>query len=111
MTKTHSAVVALSILLTAGACTAARLRTEGPDDRTAPRHEEQSATQDAPLTSVRDGVYTETQAKRGAANYLEACARCHSRRRRVSVEDRHGRPFLDDFAPELLQAELACDLK
>ena len=27
--------------------------------------------------SVWDGVYSETQAKRGEATYLEACARCH----------------------------------
>jgi mono/diheme cytochrome c family protein len=28
--------------------------------------------------SVKDGVYTEAQAKRGQAVYLEECARCHS---------------------------------
>ena len=28
--------------------------------------------------SVRDGVYTEDQAKRGRTRYLEACASCHA---------------------------------
>ena len=37
---------------------------------------------------------------------VDACARCHARRHRVSPEDRHGRAFLDDFAPELLREPL-----
>ncbi len=37
---------------------------------------------------------------------IEACARCHARRHRISAEDRHGRPLLDDYAPELLRAGL-----
>ena len=34
------------------------------------------------------------------------CARCHSLRRQVSVNDQHGRALFDDFAPETLKANL-----
>jgi predicted CXXCH cytochrome family protein len=37
---------------------------------------------------------------------VEQCARCHARRHRVSVNDAHGRPLLDDFMPELLRQGL-----
>ncbi len=37
---------------------------------------------------------------------VDACARCHARRYRVSEEDAHGRPLLDDFAPVTLDASL-----
>ncbi len=37
---------------------------------------------------------------------VEQCARCHARRHPVSVNDRHGRPLLDDFGPEGLRAGL-----
>ena len=37
---------------------------------------------------------------------VETCARCHSRRHRVSPDDAHGRAFLDDFEPSTLQAGL-----
>ncbi len=37
---------------------------------------------------------------------VDACARCHSRRHRVSAQHEHGRPFLDDFMPEVLRADL-----
>ncbi|MEE8557433.1 MAG: multiheme c-type cytochrome, partial [Myxococcota bacterium] len=37
---------------------------------------------------------------------VESCAPCHSRRHRVSGEDEHGRPYLDDFMPELLSTDL-----
>jgi predicted CXXCH cytochrome family protein len=37
---------------------------------------------------------------------VEACARCHSRRSRVSGHDEHGRPFLDDFLPQSLSPGL-----
>jgi len=37
---------------------------------------------------------------------VDACARCHSRRRRVSAEDRTGRPLLDDFLPATLRPGL-----
>jgi predicted CXXCH cytochrome family protein len=37
---------------------------------------------------------------------VEACARCHSRRSRVADHDVHGRPFLDDFIPQTLDAGL-----
>jgi predicted CXXCH cytochrome family protein len=42
----------------------------------------------------------------GAQGMVETCARCHSRRHRVSPEDAHGRPLLDDFVPSTLQAGL-----
>ena len=41
-----------------------------------------------------------------AHGLVESCARCHSRRHRVSPEDAHGRAFLDDFEPSTLQAGL-----
>ena len=34
---------------------------------------------------------------------VDVCAPCHSRRHAVSAEDRPGRPFLDDFMPQLLR--------
>ncbi len=37
---------------------------------------------------------------------VDRCARCHSRRRRVTPEDRPDRPFLDDFEPSLLDEGL-----
>ena len=37
---------------------------------------------------------------------VDTCARCHSRRHRVSEEDRHGRRFLDDFMPATLREGL-----
>jgi predicted CXXCH cytochrome family protein len=37
---------------------------------------------------------------------VDTCAPCHSRRRRVSTEDRTGRPLLDDFLPVPLRAGL-----
>ena len=44
--------------------------------------------------------------RQGGAYQVEQCARCHSRRERVSAEDAHGRRFLDDFLPATLRAEL-----
>jgi len=45
--------------------------------------------------------------KAGTAHELvESCARCHSRRHRVSPDDAHGRAFLDDFEPATLQTGL-----
>ena len=41
-----------------------------------------------------------------AAGQVETCARCHSLRSRLTAEDLHGRPFLDDFAPALLREDL-----
>ena len=36
--------------------------------------------------------------RRGDSRYqVDACARCHSRRQQVSVENLHGRPYLDDY--------------
>ena len=37
---------------------------------------------------------------------VDACARCHSRRVRLSSEERPGRPLLDEFRPERLRADL-----
>ena len=37
---------------------------------------------------------------------LRACARCHSRRRRLTEVDGHARPFLDDFRPAILDEGL-----
>jgi tetratricopeptide (TPR) repeat protein len=37
---------------------------------------------------------------------VETCARCHSRRYPISQDDQPGRPFLDDFMPELLREGL-----
>jgi Flp pilus assembly protein TadD len=46
--------------------------------------------------------FTATDPRRQA----DACARCHSRRTRLAAEERAGRPFLDEFRPELLRAGL-----
>ena len=37
---------------------------------------------------------------------VDACARCHARRHRVSEEDYRGRPLLDDFMPATLRPGL-----
>ena len=37
---------------------------------------------------------------------VDACARCHARRRQVSAEDRFGESLLDNFSPATLRAEL-----
>jgi tetratricopeptide (TPR) repeat protein len=37
---------------------------------------------------------------------VDSCARCHSRRHRVSPDDAHGRALLDDFEPATLQSGL-----
>jgi tetratricopeptide (TPR) repeat protein len=37
---------------------------------------------------------------------VDVCAPCHSRRHRVSAEDRAGRPYLDDFMPVALREDL-----
>ncbi len=37
---------------------------------------------------------------------VDACARCHSRRHRVSPDDERGRPLLDDFMPASLRPGL-----
>ncbi len=42
-------------------------------------------------------------AKLDGPGQVAQCARCHSRRRQVSVEDQHGRPLFDDFVPERLR--------
>jgi mono/diheme cytochrome c family protein len=47
-----------------------------------------------PPRSIWDGVYTQDQAKRGEAAYMEKCARCHG-------TDLHG----GDSAPTLLGTE------
>jgi len=45
--------------------------------------------------------------KTGDSRYqVDVCAPCHSRRHLVSGEDRAGRPFLDDFMPVTLRADL-----
>lgn len=42
----------------------------------------------------------------GAAAEIRACAGCHSHRRRIHPVDRPARPFLDDFLPSTLRADL-----
>jgi len=45
--------------------------------------------------------------RRGAAEaQLDACARCHARRQRLTDAYEHGRPFLDQFRPSRLDAGL-----
>lgn len=42
----------------------------------------------------------------GAARQIEICARCHSRRRPITMEDAPSEPFLDHYIPELLAENL-----
>lgn len=42
----------------------------------------------------------------GFRDHVDVCAPCHSRRHRVSGDDRAGRPFLDDFMPVTLREGL-----
>ncbi|MEM7537622.1 MAG: tetratricopeptide repeat protein [Chloroflexota bacterium] len=41
-----------------------------------------------------------------AQTAVETCARCHSRRYPISLNDNHSDPFLDHFVPELLREEV-----
>ncbi len=41
-----------------------------------------------------------------AVGHVETCARCHSRRHRITADDRHDVPFLDQFVPALLREDL-----
>jgi tetratricopeptide (TPR) repeat protein len=41
-----------------------------------------------------------------ARGQVDTCARCHSRRHRISVDDQPGRSLLDDFVPEVLRQGL-----
>ncbi len=41
-----------------------------------------------------------------AAGQVETCARCHARRHRITADDRHDVPFLDQFVPALLREDL-----
>lgn len=50
------------------------------------------------------GLVTSLKASQSAE--LQSCARCHSRRNQVSVDDAHGRPFHDDFVPDTLRPGL-----
>jgi tetratricopeptide (TPR) repeat protein len=61
------------------------------------------------------GTWTIKDATRGIAEWqgparssaeVEACARCHARRRPIVDPYPYGRPFLDTHAPELLTADL-----
>ena len=70
-------IVAVSILLSAGAGATARVRTGGLDDPVAPRNDQPTVTQENAMRSTWDGVYTEEQAKRGKATYVQECAQCH----------------------------------
>ena len=45
-------------------------------------------------------------AKLDGPGQVAQCARCHSRRRQVSVNDQHGRALFDDFVPENLREPL-----
>ena len=80
MTKTPPALVTLVILLSVGGCSAANLGPGGPEsleEPAAPGSDEQNAIQERAVNSVWDGVYTEAQAQRGKAAYLDECSRCH----------------------------------
>ncbi len=43
---------------------------------------------------------------RDARYQVDNCARCHSRRVRLSAEEQPGHPLLDEFRPQLLRADL-----
>ncbi|MCZ6873324.1 MAG: cytochrome c3 family protein, partial [bacterium] len=71
------------------------------------RHVEWAQGQkDQPLQPYRDNGLLVDFTKLTAQGQVETCARCHARRHRVSVNDRHGRPLLDDFVPEGLREGL-----
>ena len=87
------AIVAVSILPSAGACATARVPPVGADDPVAPRSDGATVTQENVMRSVWDGVYTEEQARRGERTYTQACSACH-------LDDLLG----DGFAPALVGA-------
>ncbi len=61
---------------------------------------------DQPAQPYRDNGLLVDFTTLGAQGQVEICARCHARRHRVSVNDQHGRPLLDDFVPEVLREGL-----
>ena len=89
----RTAIVAVSILPSVGACAAARVPPVGADDPAAPRSDGATVTQENTMRSVWDGIYTEEQAGRGERTYTQACAACH-------LDDLMG----DGFAPSLVGA-------
>ena len=60
---------------------------------------------DAPRDYPQKGLVVKFAALSGQGQVAQ-CARCHSLRRQVSVNDQHGRALFDDFAPETLRANL-----
>ena len=71
------AIVALSILPPVGACATAGVPPVGADDPAAPSTAGATVTQENTMRSVRDGVYTEEQARRGEQAYARDCTACH----------------------------------
>ncbi len=61
--------------------------------------------QGKPIHSQPKGLVVDF-AKLDGPGQVAQCARCHSRRHRVSVNDQHGRSLLDDFVPESLEPNL-----
>ena len=64
------------------------------------------AGQDEMSRSDEDRGLVVSYNRNKAAGLVDSCARCHARRHRVSPDDAHGRPLLDDFVPLTLQAGL-----
>ena len=71
-------------------------------NREATKPQDQSQPSDSDLVK---GLVVDF-AKLDGPGQVAQCARCHSRRRRVSVHDQHGRALFDDFVPEPLRAGL-----
>ena len=88
-----TAIVAVSILSSVGACATAGVPPVGADDPAATRSDGATVTQENIMRSIWDGVYTEEQAGRGERAYTRACAACH-------LDDLLG----DGFAPSLVGA-------
>ncbi|ETW99293.1 MAG: hypothetical protein ETSY1_15515 [Candidatus Entotheonella factor] len=65
------------------------------------REAAKTSPQDQPQNAPLKGLVVDFAALDGPGQVAQ-CARCHSRRRRVSVTDQHGRALLDDFVPERL---------
>lgn len=63
-----------------------------------------AAQEDKAVQSTNKGLSVDYKAM-DSKQFVDSCARCHSRRYAMSENDTHGNAYLDDFMPELLRQE------
>lgn len=91
--RIRASIVATCLLL--GACAESPVASDG--NQAAPELSIQAQSLDA-VISVSDGVFSSEQSRRGEAQYLEVCERCHEK-------DLAGGGDLDEFVPPIVGDE------